>query len=188
MMLSWHYLMALLTTALLLSSYEERHRVLPWDCSADQNALHARSASSCHHVGQALLLHVVFGLQLHGAAAAPRAPSPAPAPPAMDLLGLDDLLGGTSLAPAPTPQPQQPPPPPPLQLRPQPQLSPQVFQQKWGTLTNMTKFQHSLTSSAMALVEANKHQVCHLHYRLVCWHQAVQLIMHRIFAHRSSAK
>lgn len=92
-------------------------------------------------------------------AAAPRAPSPAPAAPAMDLLGLDDLLGGASLAPAPTAQPQQPPPPPPLQLRPQPQLSPQVFQQKWGTLTNMTKFQHSLTSSAMALVEANKHQV-----------------------------
>ncbi len=77
----------------------------------------------------------------------------------MDLLGLDDLLGGTSLAPPPAAQPQQPPAPPPLQLRPQPQLSPQVFQQKWGTLTNMAKFQHSLSASAMAFVEANKHQV-----------------------------
>ena len=77
----------------------------------------------------------------------------------MDLLGLDDLLGGTSLAPAPAPQPQQPPPPPPLQLRPQPQLSPQVFQQKWGALTNTSKFQHSLSPSAMAFIEGNKHQV-----------------------------
>ncbi len=77
----------------------------------------------------------------------------------MDLLGLDDLLGGTSLALPPAAQPQQPPAPPPLQLRPQPQLSPQVFQQKWGTLTNMAKFQHSLSVSAMAFVEANKHQV-----------------------------
>jgi len=93
-------------------------------------------------------------------AAAARAPSPSPAAPAMDLLGLDDLLGGTSLSPAPAAQPQQPPAPPPLQLRPQPQLSPQVFQQKWGTLPNMTKFQHSLSASAMAVVEANKHQVC----------------------------
>lgn len=77
----------------------------------------------------------------------------------MDLLGLDDLLAGTSLAPAPAAQPQQPPPPPPLQLRPQPQLSPQVFQQKWGALTNTTKFRHSLAPSAMAFIEGNKHQV-----------------------------
>lgn len=75
----------------------------------------------------------------------------------MDFLGLDDLLAGTGLAP--TPQPQQPPAPPPLQLRPQPQLSPQVFQQKWGALTNITKFQHSLSPSAMAFIEGNKHQV-----------------------------
>ena len=88
----------------------------------------------------------------------------------MDLLGLDDLLGGTSLAPThapqpqqPPPQPQQPPPPPSLQLRPQPQLSPQVFQQKWGTLTNTTQFQHSLSPSAMAFIEGNKHQVGKLH-------------------------
>ncbi len=88
----------------------------------------------------------------------------------MDLLGLDDLLGGTSLAPPPTAQPQQPPPPPPLQLRPQPQLSPQVFQQKWGALTNIAKFQHSLSPSAMAFIEANKHQVCtaHLHALPAC--------------------
>lgn len=96
----------------------------------------------------------------NGVAPAPRAPSPAPPPSAaMDLLGLDDLLGGTSLAPTPAlTQPQPPPPPLPLQLRPQPQLSPQVFQQKWGTLTHMTKFQHSLSPAAMAFIEANKHQ------------------------------
>ena len=76
----------------------------------------------------------------------------------MDLLGLDDLLGGTSLAPA-APQAQTPPPPPPLQLQPQPQLSPQVFQQKWGSLTNITRWTHDLSSSAVAFIEANKHQV-----------------------------
>ncbi|KAL3162975.1 hypothetical protein ABBQ32_009407 [Trebouxia sp. C0010 RCD-2024] len=84
------------------------------------------------------------------------APPPSAPAPAMDFLGLDDLLAGTGLAP--TPQPQQPPAPPPLQLRPQPQLSPQVFQQKWGALTNITKFQHSLSPSAMAFIEGNKHQ------------------------------
>lgn len=73
----------------------------------------------------------------------------------MDLLGLDDLLGGTSPAPAAAPTP--------LQLRPQPQLSPQVFQQKWGALTNTTKFQHSLSPSAMAFIEGHKHQVGKLH-------------------------
>ena len=109
-------------------------------------ALHSTSGKLAHHAAYHQCL-----------TAAPRAPSPAP--PAMDLLGLDDLLGGTSLTSAPVAQSQQPPPPPPLQLRPQPQLSPQVFQQKWGSLTNIAKFQHSLSPSAMAFIEANKHQV-----------------------------
>ena len=54
----------------------------------------------------------------------------------MDLLGLDDLLGGTSLASQAPTQPQTPPPPLALQLQPQPQLSPQVCQDTLPTVTS----------------------------------------------------
>lgn len=35
----------------------------------------------------------------------------------------------------------------------------QVFQQKWGTLTNVVQFSQQLTPGGIAAVEANSHQV-----------------------------
>ena len=35
----------------------------------------------------------------------------------------------------------------------------QVFQQKWGTLSNVVQFSHQLTPGGIAAVEANSHQV-----------------------------
>ena len=77
--------------------------------------------------------------------------------PAADLLGLDDLLGGASLGPADgTPAA---PPPLRLQLAPSPQLTPQVFQQKWGSLTNQARLQQPLSQAGLAFVQQNRHQV-----------------------------
>ncbi|KAK9817308.1 hypothetical protein WJX72_012438 [[Myrmecia] bisecta] len=80
----------------------------------------------------------------------------ATAAPAMDFLGMGDLLGGLS-APAPA-APAVPAGPPPLALRSQPALGPPEFQQKWSTLQPSARFTQQLSASGLGLIEANGHK------------------------------
>eukprot|EP00884_Botryococcus_braunii_P006125 jgi/Botrbrau1/15513/Bobra.0225s0004.1 len=79
------------------------------------------------------------------------APAAAAAAPAVDLLGLDDLLGGPA-PPAPLPTG------PKLSLAPLPALAPAEFQGQWGMLPAAPRFTHPLTPAAVSVIEANKHQ------------------------------
>jgi len=72
-----------------------------------------------------------------------------------DLLGLDNLLGGSSSSATFAP----PLPPPRLQLVPLPRLAPPQFQQLWESLPVAATFQTAMQPSAVSATQAN-HLVC----------------------------
>lgn len=69
----------------------------------------------------------------------------------VDLLGMDDLLGGLTMS--------APPAGPSLSLLPAPSLTPADFQAQWGVLPAAPRFTHPLAPAAVLVIEANKHQV-----------------------------